>query len=195
MHGELARIFAEQPSIRPGELLTLLNRYVFLTMSSHSVYATAICFRLDHREGRLEYASGGHPPAFIRTADGRLEQLDSTSFVLGAVPPDDFHAEPRTLRFAIGDALIAYTDGLTEARDQHGRMFGVDGLRRALINPTLDAEGSMLPGINRAVAGHRFGPTEDDILIIEIRCPVAPAVAHPSAPAGGSAPRPARPRA
>ena len=85
LHGELERIFAEDPLIPPGEVLALLNRYVHLTLAPHSIYGTAVCVRIDPGSGKLEFASGGHPPAFLRGVDGTLERLDSTSFVLGAL--------------------------------------------------------------------------------------------------------------
>jgi len=177
LHGELTRIFAEDPDIAPGDVLTLLNRYVHLTLATHSVYVTAICFRVCARTGTLEYASGGHPPAFVRDVRGHLEQLDSTTFVLGACAGNDFQHEQRTVPFGPGDVLVAYTDGATEARDQHGRYFGIAGIQRHLATgaPLLDHDdgsGGWPGAIRQAVERHRYGPTADDILVIEIRRPV-----------------------
>lgn len=172
LHGELTRIFAENPRVAPGELLSLLNRYVHLTLASHSVYVTAMCFRVDPVRNELEYASGGHPPAFLRDAAGRIEQLDSTTFVLGACHGEDFRSEPRTLKFAPGDVVVAYTDGATEARDQQGRYFGVAGIQRLVAKGAPDPTGGWPTAIRRAVEKHRHGPTADDILVIEIRRPV-----------------------
>lgn len=179
LHGELERIFAEQPTISPGEVLRLLNSYVHLTLASHSVYVTAICLRVDAERGVLDYASGGHPPAFLRSVDGRLDRLDSTALVLGAAAGNDFQAEPRSMPFGPGDALIAYTDGATEARDAHGRYFGIEGIQRVLAN---SSTGPARPGpreagspalwpatLLREIERHREGPTMDDVLVIEIR--------------------------
>ncbi len=174
LHGELTRIFAEDPDIGPGEVLTLLNRYVHLTLASHSVYVTAMCFRVCPTRDTLEYASGGHPPAFVRDVRGRLEQLDSTTFVLGACAGSDFQHEARTLHFGPGDVLVAYTDGVTEARDQSGRYFGISGIQRLLATgaPLLDHEdgsGGWPGALRQAVEKYRYGPTADDVLVIEIR--------------------------
>ncbi|MBL4698706.1 MAG: serine/threonine-protein phosphatase, partial [Phycisphaerales bacterium] len=75
LHGEIDICFAENPEISPGELLSKLNKYVHLTLAKHSIYATAVCLRVDHDRGIVEYASGGHPPAFIRGVDGSLRDL------------------------------------------------------------------------------------------------------------------------
>jgi hypothetical protein len=170
LHGELERIFAERPETGPGELLTLLNRYVHLTLATHSVYVTALCLRVDPDEDALEYASGGHPPAYLRAVDGTVERLDSTALVLGACAGPDFHADPRRLRFGPGDALIAYTDGATEARDAAGRYLGIDGIQRIVADPS--ARGAWPDRIARAVEFHRHGPTADDTLIVEIARPL-----------------------
>lgn len=184
LHGELQRVFAESPDVRPGEVLSLLNRYVHLTLASHSVYVTALCVRADERQSTLEYASGGHPPAFLRAVDGNLEQLNSTAFVLGACADRDFQSEPRTLKFHPGDTLIAYTDGATEARNAAGRMLGITGLQKIIALGRPDPVGGWAQTILRAVEQHRSGPPEDDTLVIEVVRVLQPdaVTAKPAAP-------------
>lgn len=172
LHGELERIFAENPETPPGEVLRLLNSYVHLTLATHSVYVTAICIRIRPTTDSLEYASGGHPPAFLKAVDGTLEQLDSTALVLGACAGADFRSEQRKMRFGPGDVLIAYTDGATEARDLQGRYFGIAGLQRAVATGHPDPEGGWPATILKHVESHRYGPTADDILLIEVRRPL-----------------------
>ncbi|MEX2217909.1 MAG: PP2C family protein-serine/threonine phosphatase [Phycisphaerales bacterium] len=182
LHGELERIFAEQPQVGPGEVLRLLNSYVHLTLAGHSVYVTALCLRIDPAADEVRYASGGHPPAFLRGVDGTLEQLASTAFVLGACPGEDFRSDQRAIRFGPGDTIIAYTDGAIEARDRAGRYFGVRGLQRtlAMATPPRDGRG-WAPIVTRAVDQHRFGPIADDTLVVEVHRPVGTA-APKSAP-------------
>lgn len=171
LFGELQRIFAEDPGTPPGVVLSQLNRYVHLTMSEHSVFVTGLCARVS--ESGLEYANAGHPPAFLLTADGRLDQLDSTGMVLGAVGDDSYFEDPRVLRFEPGDRLIAYTDGATEARDGDGRMLSVTGLQAVLAGGDPVAEGSWPVRVLDAINEHRAGAPEDDTLVIELYRPVA----------------------
>jgi serine phosphatase RsbU (regulator of sigma subunit) len=185
LHGELDRIFAEVPETSPGEALALLNRYVHLTLSSHSVYVTALCVRVDSKRGALEYASGGHPPAFVRAVDGTVEQLDSTAFVLGACPAPDFKPEQRTVRFGPGDSLIAYTDGAIEARDSTGRYFGIVGLQKVIAGGKSDAaaksgDAGWTGAVLSAVDRYRFGPPADDTLVVEISRPLDSAAGVPA---------------
>lgn len=168
LHGELERVFAEDPNVDPGRVLSLLNRYVHLTLARHSVYMTAFCLRVKPQEGTLEYASGGHPPAFIKAVNGRVEQLQSTSFVLGACHADDFDPDPRTLRFSTGDAFIAYTDGATEARGTDGRMLGIVGIQRLVAGSGPRYEQSWAEHVLRTVDEFRDGPPADDTLVVEL---------------------------
>ena len=189
LYGEVERLFAENPSIRPGDVLKGLNSYVHLTLSPHSIYVTALCMRIDLRNDELEYASGGHPPAFVRTADGRLEQLDSTAFVLGACANEDFDPEPRTLTFAPGDQLIAYTDGAIEARDRNGKMFGLKTLMGLIASaPRQEMVISWSQALLSRVEQHRAGVPEDDVLIVEVsRKPVRGGLSGMFAGAGAAA--------
>ncbi len=173
LHGEIDLRFAEQPDIGPGELLRLLNRYIALTLAKHSIFATAVCFQFDHEHGVVRYASGGHPPSFIRGIDGTLRELDPTSFVLGACPDKDFDPGERVVEFHEGDSLIAYTDGAIEARSIQGEMLRIDGLRRLLSGPSMPGVpgglGSWSELILSEVTRHRGGmPPEDDTLAIEV---------------------------
>lgn len=176
LHGELERVFAENPAIRPADVLRLLNRYVNLTLSHHAVYVTAFCCRLDPHSDTLEYASGGHPPAFVRGVDGTLDQLRDTAPQLGVYHDGQFDCDPpRTVRFRRGDSVIAYTDGAIEARDRQGRMFGLAGIERMLARRTGEARPVQVDWtreIMAAVASHRFGPAADDTLVIELTRPV-----------------------
>lgn len=172
LFGELERLFAEDPGIAPACVLEKLNRYVHLTMSEHSVFVTALAVRADATRDELEIANAGHPPAFLLSADNRIEQLDSTGMVLGALPEPTHDEGPRRLRFGPGDRLIAYTDGATEARAHDGEMLRIAGLQHVLASSAPVADGSWPMRVLEAVNQHRAGPPDDDTLVVEIYRPV-----------------------
>ncbi|MEX0877184.1 MAG: PP2C family protein-serine/threonine phosphatase [Phycisphaerales bacterium] len=179
LHGEIDISFAENPDLTPGEMLCKLNKYVYLTLAKHSIYATAVCMRIDRERGIVEYASGGHPPAFIRGVDGSLRDLAPTTFVLGACSEADFDAGQIEFEFTPGDSIIAYTDGAIEARSLEGKMLQIDGLRRLLAAPAMPGishggQGQWAEKILTEVAAFRGGlPPEDDTLVIEIYRPLS----------------------
>lgn len=178
LYGEVERLYAENPHAGPGEVLCALNRYVHLTLAGHSVYATAMCARFEPGHDTLEYASGGHPPAFLCAVDGTIAQLESTSYVLGAVSTAEFDADARTIRFGPGDRLLAYTDGAIEARSPEGRMLGIVGLQRVLAGVVKNAPVGLAATILSAVERHRYGPPEDDTLVVEILREIAGVGGH-----------------
>lgn len=168
LHGELERIYAENPDAEPGHVLGLLNRYVHLTLAQHSIYASAVCVRIDPVSNELAYANAGHPPMFLRGVDGTIEELDSTAIVLGACRPEDFHADPQSHTFMPGDMLIAYTDGAMEARNDKGKCIGRQWLT-AMIAAANCEPGDWPRRIIGELDTRRHGVPEDDTLVIEVQ--------------------------
>lgn len=170
LDGELQRLYAENPSIRPGEVVESINRYIHLTLAEHSVYATAFCARVDPQHDELSWANAGHPPGMLRDAAGRIEELVSTTFVLGAAAGGDFEANAETRRFGPGDTLLLYTDGAFEVRNHDGAMFSLDGLRRTLVRSAAvrAGEGELAQRVLDEVDRYRAGPPCDDTLILEV---------------------------
>jgi serine phosphatase RsbU (regulator of sigma subunit) len=93
-------------------------------------FVTAQLARLDTASGRLELANAGHPPGLVLHADGTDEELPGpTTRPLGLGGPP---AQVRTVQLRPGDVVLLFTDGVTEARDQGGEVFGVDRLRTSV---------------------------------------------------------------
>jgi serine phosphatase RsbU (regulator of sigma subunit) len=172
LHGEIDRQYGEKPSATPGEILTGLNKYLHHSLATHSVYATALCVQFDPNSSTMTWASAGHPPAFFRTVDGKIDRIESTTLVLGACHGDDFQHGERLVRFGPGDTLVAYTDGAIEARDNKGKMLKVAGMERLLASLVPDDQGGWSSAILRAVDQYRHGPPEDDTLLVEVWRPV-----------------------
>lgn len=179
--GELKRLFAEHPNMAPGNVLHLLNRYAHLTLAPYGVYLTAKCVRIDAKRDTLEYASGGHPPAFLYRANGTMEELDSTATVLGACQDDEFIPEPRQLPMRPGDVLLLYTDGINEARGITGRLLGLDGLRKIIheVGSAHPAPGQWSQRMFDQLEQFRVGAPSDDTIVVELCRPSAPATPKP----------------
>ncbi|MFT3685545.1 MAG: PP2C family protein-serine/threonine phosphatase [Phycisphaerales bacterium] len=187
LYGEIERLVAEDPKISPTGVLRALNRYAFLTLSDHSLFVTAVAFRLDHATGRLHYANAGHPPAFHRSG-GVVRELEPTAMVLGVAKDLDVEVEDAWVPLGEGDAVIAYTDGAMETRDKAGRMFNVDGLKGAIIAAV--GETPVCHQLLAAVTRHRFGPLTDDTLIVEIGRIAVPAAPPITSHTNGHSPSP-----
>lgn len=171
LSGEVERLLAEDPDMTPGNVLRSLNRYVALTLSKHSVYLTAISVQVDPAHGTVRYVNAGHPPAWVRRGDGRVERFDSTTFLLGAVPDADFDADETEIVLGPDDVLVLVTDGVHEAPDRAGRQFGLERIAELLGRP-LPKEG-VSRALTHAVEQWRGRVGDDDVLVATIRTPAA----------------------
>ncbi|MFM8642176.1 MAG: PP2C family protein-serine/threonine phosphatase [Phycisphaerales bacterium] len=175
LSGEIERLLAEDPDIAPGAVLRALNRYVSLTLSRHSVYLTALAIQVDPAHGTVRYVNAGHPPAWVRRGDGSVERFDSTTFLLGAVPDDEFDAEEREIALGPADTLVLVTDGVHEAPDRAGRQFGLERIRDAIAR--MPAGARLAQQLSTAVEQWRGRVGDDDVLVATVRVPQAVPVA------------------
>lgn len=197
--GELERLFAEQPDLGAADVIAALNRYVYLTIAAHGIYATGLAVSVDigdpadpercYREPHdVCFASAGHPTAFVRRADGRIDPLESNAMMLGVVPPDDYEIDEHVFRLRPGEAIIAYTDGATEATNRRNQMIGIQGVRD-LIQQIGNEAGDPFDWphqVIRRVAAWRSAPPADDTLIACVYRPPAMPTSPPCCPPAGT---------
>ncbi|MFI7236120.1 PP2C family protein-serine/threonine phosphatase [Streptomyces cyaneofuscatus] len=120
----------------------------------------------------LTLAGGGHPPALAVRADGTIEPLPVTGGQLIGLLPTPRFTQICT-RLAPGDALLLYTDGLTEARTPGGSMLQEEGLAAYLAADTwADAE-SLVEGI-RSLLDHLGTGVHDDTALLALSVPDLP---------------------
>lgn len=119
---------------------------------------------------RVRYASGGHLPPLLVRADGRTELLEAPGALLGVWASPE--PAERETELAPGDAVVLYTDGVTEA-GAPADAFG-EGRLGALLAGLGGAGADVIAqGVLDAVLGHRPEPPRDDIAVLVIRLPVA----------------------
>lgn len=173
LSGEVERLLAEDPDIAPGTVLRALNRYATLTLAKHGVYLTALAIQVNPATGVVRYANAGHPPAWVRRGDGKIERFDSTTFLLGAVSDSEFDDEEMEIVLSASDVLLLVTDGVHEAIDRSGRQFGLERLQEALgRTPAPERWSSHLTQAVEQWSG-RIG--DDDVLVATVRTPSAAA--------------------
>ena len=126
-------------SATPGEVLASVNE-LLLEDNDSTMFVTLFYAVYDPENGTFTYANGGHNPPLLVHSDGSSEELPLTGGIaLGLVP--DFEYEEHTLRLTSGDALILYTDGVTEAMNEDQEEFGVSRLVGVFeASPPIDAE-------------------------------------------------------
>ncbi|MEU9869643.1 MULTISPECIES: PP2C family protein-serine/threonine phosphatase [Actinomadura] len=109
-------------------------------------------------------AGGGHPPALAVRADGTVEAVDTPGGQLIGILPEPRFAQA-DVRLAPGDALLLYTDGLTEARTPDGAMLGDEGLTAHLTSTPFDGADNLLANIHKLLTELGAGVSDDTALL------------------------------
>jgi PAS domain S-box-containing protein len=152
----------------PAGILHWLNDAMLRQSADRTRFATIACVRLDlESEGvTATVASGGHPcPRVLRTT-GLVEELGVPGTLLGAVPT--VQLADRATRLVRGDALILYTDGLTEA-GAPARVWSPTQLDLAIAETRHGAAQEIVEGLARAALGEAAAPLRDDIALLALR--------------------------
>jgi serine phosphatase RsbU (regulator of sigma subunit)/DNA-binding NarL/FixJ family response regulator len=137
----LLRTYAAEHPTRPDLVLGSTSRRI-LADARAGLFVTAFYGILDPETGRLTYCNAGHnPPVLLRSGHSEApETLEKTGMALGAVEDTDWQL--RVVQLEHGDALILYTDGITDAQNQESQFFGRVHLLDVLRSEKLRAERS-----------------------------------------------------
>jgi sigma-B regulation protein RsbU (phosphoserine phosphatase) len=118
----------------PADLLTRVagftNDYIARLHGRTNMFATVFLAALSPMTGQFDYVNAGHEPALVIAPDGAIRELRPTGPALGMMPEVTFTAGEGQLQR--GDCIFAFTDGLVEARNAAGGIFGAARLREAL---------------------------------------------------------------
>jgi PAS domain S-box-containing protein len=155
---------------RPSEVLAALNE-AMLRQLPEDRFCTAACIRLEPEDGSpgvgLDVSRAGHPPPLLVSTDGTVEEVGCTGRVLGVF--SDAELENSSLRLMPGEALVLYTDGITEARSPDGSFFGEDRLRRLLGSCAGCDAATFAERIKDDVLDFQKGDPRDDLAVLVLR--------------------------
>jgi phosphoserine phosphatase RsbU/P len=129
-----------------------------------TTFVPAVMMVIDER--RIRWCNAGHTPPVLLTAGGRRRELGGTGLPLG-VDPEQGTYTAQEAPLGPGDLVLAYTDGLTEAR-RDGRQFGDERLAE-LIDSARDLPSDELVHLLRAEADAWAPAIDDDIVILALR--------------------------
>ncbi|HEX5590305.1 MAG TPA: PP2C family protein-serine/threonine phosphatase [Candidatus Limnocylindrales bacterium] len=116
---------AADNAVGPADALGRVNA-ILVQERVTSLFVTAALVMIDVGTGHVRYASAGHEPPFVARCTGRIDRLDAAGPLLGAFGDAAFEDREDVLQ--PGDALVLYTDGITETRDERRRFYGEDRL-------------------------------------------------------------------
>ena len=116
----------------------------------------------------LTYARAGHNPPLIKNcgSGGSVRRLEDVGGVpLGVMPNVEYQDATTTIQ--AGQSLVLYTDGITEAMNPNGRMFGIEGIEQSLVTCTGEPQ-CVVGSIGTALREHEAGvrPSDDQTLVV-----------------------------
>jgi serine phosphatase RsbU (regulator of sigma subunit) len=130
-------------------------------------YCTIACAQVDLSQApaRLTVTCGGHPLPVVRRATGVVELVGAPGTLLGLLPDPQLHE--RSSDLLPGDALVLYTDGLTEARAPFG-MWGDAELLAAVAAAPMDGAVGLVDSLVASALGDRPVP-RDDLAVLAMK--------------------------
>lgn len=149
----------------PGQAMLHANAVLASQESESGKFVTMFLAIIDPESGKLSYARAGHPPAVIRRANGDLEFLEEGNVPIGIFDMQQYEAYNGHLE--LGDKLILYTDGITEAR-RDSELFEMER-----VEQVLKANGHKLPdevasSLLAAARDWAEGRLRDDVAILVV---------------------------
>ena len=153
----------------PSQILRVLNKEL-CQQNDSGMFVTFFAGCLDLYSGELFFSNAGHDKPFVISDEITLLPTKA-NLPLGVFPDTVFEEQRMTL--SSGTTLLLYTDGLTESKDSQRKLFGREGVLKAL-------EGALAVGLNSprelisalSSAAHRFSgdvPQSDDLTLLVLR--------------------------
>jgi serine phosphatase RsbU (regulator of sigma subunit)/predicted ester cyclase len=113
-------------STSPGQLLSRVNEALFARIPPN-MFVTCFYAILDSKSGSLSYANAGHDLPYLRRRNADAVELRARGMPLGLMPGMEY--EEKEIELDAGQGVLFYSDGLVEAHDPMGEMFGFPRLR------------------------------------------------------------------
>ena len=163
--GMLRAVSQASDSSSPGEMLERVNK-ALLPSIPNNMFVTCFYAILDPKSGTLMFANAGHDLPYVRRG-GDCEELRARGMPLGLMPGMEY--EEKEIMLDAGEAALFYSDGLVEAHDLQGEMFGFPRLRDLIAeHDDKRALGDFLLEELYSFVGEGW-EQEDDITLLTLR--------------------------
>jgi serine phosphatase RsbU (regulator of sigma subunit) len=165
--GMLQAVSQALDSSSSGEVLERVNETLVARLPPN-MFVTCFYAILDPESGTLSYANAGHDLPYLHRSEGGAEELRARGMPLGLMPGMSYEEKETIL--APGDSTLIYSDGLVEAHDPQGEMFGFPRLRRLIAEHAAE-EGSLVDLLMdelRSFTGDDW-EQEDDITLLALQ--------------------------
>jgi serine phosphatase RsbU (regulator of sigma subunit) len=154
-----------RPQFRLEEMAAKLNDFVH-TSSASNLFITFFFCEVNMKDGELRYVNAGHNPPILLKKNGKVERLETSGFCLGMFPSVAFETKQATL--GVGDTVVLFTDGITDARGKDNKEFSEESLIQVLKKNAKLSAAKIVDRVCSDVAAFTAGvdPFDDMTLII-----------------------------
>ncbi|MBE2220972.1 MAG: SpoIIE family protein phosphatase [Anaerolineae bacterium] len=132
-----------------------------------NMFVTVFIASLDPQTGEFIYINCGHPPTLVFNETGLKEKLMPTGPAIGLMPMANYRIKSGKLER--GDTLLAYTDGITEARDLEGDLFGEERLIEGVAERPFSAPNLLHHIVNKVHTHMGLAGQYDDITMLAVQ--------------------------
>lgn len=145
-----------------------LNALIYRSNAVHQ-FVTMFLAHVDPSGRRLRYSNAGHNYPILVRSDGSQHTLETGGLLLGVIA--DVHFEEGSLELERGDRLVLYTDGISEADDGTGEMYGEERLTLLLAGLPSGLDASAISKRVLDAVEHHLGAEEaqDDRTLVVLR--------------------------
>ena len=152
-----------------AEIISDVNRLVSTDTIETNQFMTLFFLVVEAQTGRITWVRAGHDPALLYSPDeGRFEKLEGQGLPLGV--EESWQYRDCTKTVSTGQILVLTTDGVMEAHNKKGEMFGRDRLKETVRQyANLGAEGIRLAIIDAVAAFRGEAHQEDDITLVVLK--------------------------
>jgi phosphoserine phosphatase RsbU/P len=153
---------------RPEEILQRVSD-ALVSHNPRNMFVTLLCAIYDPRTGQLTYASAGHPAAVL-VREGKASLLATETDLAAGIMTGLAPATSQSVQLQPDDLVVFYTDGVTEAFNAAGELFGDGKLIEALSRESGHSASETTKALLRSVREHAgTHPQSDDIAILALR--------------------------
>ena len=152
------------------EMVGRLNAGIHSVSEDGERYVTLLVAELDAQERKLHYVNCGHNPALLfRAQTGAVTRLNSSCAPIGISPENP--CELASADLTVGDVLVFYTDGVTEAENQLGEELGTERLSAVVQRGSSSSAKALMTDIFDTVADFCSGiGFNDDVTVLVVKC-------------------------
>ncbi len=152
-------------ALAPAQAISQANRLICAD-SMNNMFVSLFYAQLDPMSGELVYVNAGHnPPLLLRAGSAELIELTRTGMVMGVF--DTVRYDQRSVQLDSGDLLLLYTDGVTDALDEQGQAFGIERVRRLIVQHRNATAAELSSALDRAVTEFTGAAAHfDDITVL-----------------------------